>query len=68
MVLQVLGQVDRGHPARAELPLQVVTVSEGGGEAVPRIGHGMSNNVASARGGRQQGRGGRFPGPGAGRR
>jgi len=35
-VLQVLGQVDRGHAALAELALDAVAAAEGGGE---RVGH-----------------------------
>jgi hypothetical protein len=31
-VLHVLGQVDRGHAARADFPLDAVAVGEGGGE------------------------------------
>ena len=33
VVLEVLGQVDRGHPALAELALDPVAVGEGRGEA-----------------------------------
>ena len=32
VVLQILGEVHRGHAARAELPLDAVAVGEGGGE------------------------------------
>mgnify|MGYP003471267922 CR=1 FL=1 len=34
VVLQVLRQVDGGHPALAELALEAVAVGKGGGEAV----------------------------------
>jgi hypothetical protein len=34
VVLEVLGEVHRGHAARAELALEAVAVGEGGGEAV----------------------------------
>ena len=40
VVFEVLGQVDRGHPARAEFPLDPVSASEGRCESVLRIGHG----------------------------
>ena len=37
-VLQVLGEVDGGHAALAELALEAIALGEGGGEAV-EIGH-----------------------------
>ena len=33
MVLEVLGEIDRGHAALAQLPLDAVAVGEGGGES-----------------------------------
>ena len=39
MVLQILGKVDRGHPARADLFLDGVAVGEGGFETVEEIWH-----------------------------
>ena len=39
VVLEVLGQVDRGHAALAELPLDAVALGEGGLEAGHRVGH-----------------------------
>ena len=39
VVLQVLGQIDRGHPARTEFPLDPVATAKGDGEAVGRRGH-----------------------------
>ena len=36
VVLQVLGEVDRGHPTAAELALDRVAVGEGGGK-VPEV-------------------------------
>ena len=39
IVLEVLGQIDGGHAALAELPLDAVAVGEGGGEAGPGVGH-----------------------------
>ena len=38
VVLQVLGEVDRGHAALADLPLDAVAVAEGGGERVRHDG------------------------------
>ncbi len=38
-VAEVLGQVDRGHAARAELPLDAVAVGEGDGETVGSSRH-----------------------------
>ncbi len=39
VVLQVLGQVDRGHAALAELALEAVAALEGGGQARERVRH-----------------------------
>ncbi len=39
-VLQVLGEVDGGHAARTEFPLDFVAVGEGGREAGADLGHG----------------------------
>ncbi len=39
MVLKVLGQIDRGHAARAEFFLDGVAVREGGLEAVEKVRH-----------------------------
>jgi hypothetical protein len=39
-VLQVVGEVDGGHPAFAELALDAVAVDQGGGEAGGDVGHG----------------------------
>ena len=47
VVLQVLGEVDRGHAARANLPLDGVAVGEGGGEAGELVGHGRIMNIES---------------------
>ena len=46
-VLQVLGEVDGGHAALAELALEAVAVGQGGGEAL----HGVRQNEASMWGG-----------------
>jgi hypothetical protein len=40
IMLQVLGQVDRGHAAAADLVLDGVSVSEGLSEALERSVHG----------------------------
>ena len=37
-VLQVVGEIDGGHAALAELALDAVAVGEGGGEAGYRVG------------------------------
>jgi len=39
IVLEVLGQVDRGHAALAELPLDAVAVGEGSLQSGHRLGH-----------------------------
>ena len=39
VVLEVVGEVDGGHAALAELALEAVAVGEGGGEAGDGIGH-----------------------------
>ena len=39
VVLEVLGQVDRGHPALAQLPLDAVAVRQGGGQAIGSLAH-----------------------------
>ena len=39
VVLEVLGQVDRGHAATTDLALDLVAVGQGGAETVD-IGHG----------------------------
>ena len=39
VVLQVVGQIDRGHAALAELALEPVAVGEGGGEAGRDFAH-----------------------------
>ncbi len=39
VVLQVLGEIDRGHAARAEFFLDGVAVGEGGFETVEGVGH-----------------------------
>ncbi len=36
---QVLGQVDRGHPARTEFPLDRIAVGEGGLETLEEVSH-----------------------------
>ena len=38
-VLEVMGEIDRGHPAHADLALDAVTRTEGGGNAFQLIGH-----------------------------
>ena len=38
-VLEVLGEVDRGHPAGPELPLDLVPIGECEGQAVAVVGH-----------------------------
>jgi hypothetical protein len=40
VVLQVVGEVDGGHAAGAELALEAVAVGQGVGQAAERIGHG----------------------------
>ena len=37
LVLEIVGQIDRGHAARAQLALEAVAVGEGGGQS--RIDH-----------------------------
>ena len=39
-VLQILGEVDRRHPAAADLPLDGVAVGESGFQAVEHLRHG----------------------------
>ena len=39
-VLQVLGEIDRGHAPLAQLPLEAVAVGERGGELGRDAGHG----------------------------
>ncbi len=39
VVLQILGEVDRGHAARAKLFLDGIAVGEGGFETVEGVGH-----------------------------
>ena len=39
LVLQILGQVDGGHAAFAEVAFDLVAVREGGGEAFGVLGH-----------------------------
>ena len=39
MVFQVLGEVDRGHAARAEFLMDGVAVGQGGFDAVEGVGH-----------------------------
>jgi hypothetical protein len=51
VVLQVLGEVDGGHAALAELPLDAVALGEGGLEAGHRVGHvelGMTGMLQDA--------------------
>ena len=38
VVLEVVGEVDGGHAARAELAFEAVAVGEGGGQAGGRVG------------------------------
>ena len=45
LVAQVLGEVDRRHPARAKLALDAVPVSEGGAEPLERVGHGHARGM-----------------------
>ena len=47
LVLEVLGQVDGGHAALAELPLDPVAVGEGGGEAVECAAHLGAKRLSS---------------------
>ncbi len=39
MVFQVLGEIDRGHAAAAEFPLDPVAVGERCLEAIEQVGH-----------------------------
>ena len=39
LVLDVLGEIHRGHAAATELPLQAVAVGEGRGETIPGLIH-----------------------------
>ena len=55
VVLEVVGEVYRGHPTRAELALDGVALGERGLQAVQQIGHGAVPLTA--------GRGGRRPPP-----
>ncbi len=50
MVLQVLSEVDRRHPTAANLPLNGVTVGEGGFETIEGIGHGAALRLSSTSG------------------
>ncbi len=45
LVLEVLGQVHRGHAALAQLALDAVAVGQGGGEAVQGVGQVIGSNV-----------------------
>ncbi len=47
LVLQILGEVDRGHAARAEFFLDGVAVGEGGLEAVEEVRHGVLAPLAT---------------------
>ena len=49
VVPQVLGEVDGGHAALAELALDPVAVGERGGEADPGLLHGDAGNMAVGR-------------------
>ena len=49
VVLEVVGEVHRRHPARAELPLDPVTVGEGRGEAGGEVAHGFGFRRSSSR-------------------
>jgi len=40
VVLQVMGEIDGGHAAMAELPVEAVAVREGGTEAVELVRRG----------------------------
>jgi len=45
MMLEVLSLIDRGHSAATELPLDHVTVGEGGAESVELLRHDADNSV-----------------------
>ena len=45
VVLEVVGEVDRGHAALAQLALKAVAVGEGGGEAGENVGHFRSRSA-----------------------
>src|SRR5438034_8924724 len=38
-MLEILGEIDRGHPSAAQLVLDRVTVSQGGSQTGEKIGH-----------------------------
>ena len=40
VVAEVLGEVDGGHAAGADLPLEAVAVGQGGLEPAEQLGHG----------------------------
>ena len=50
VVLHVLGQIDRGHPALAEFAFDSIAVGEGGVEAILGSGHGRIERSALPQG------------------
>jgi len=45
VVLQVLGEIDRGHPAGAELPFNAVVLGDGDAEALNlELIHGLKSS------------------------
>ena len=42
VVLHVLGEIDRGHPAAAQLPLDRVSVGQGGAQTIQRLSDGLA--------------------------
>ena len=44
VVLEVVGEIDRGHAAGAELALDAVAVGQGGRELGQRVGHAVSSS------------------------
>ncbi len=62
VVLEVLGEIDRGHPARAEFPLDSVAVGQGCSETI-NSAHGWRRRVIGIAGFRAEARGqGQFVG------
>ena len=49
LVLQVLGQIHRGHPSRAEFALEAVSVGKGGGQALQGLSQVRSRMMGYGR-------------------
>ena len=60
VVLQILGEVDRGHSAAANLPLDGVAVGQGLFQSVKGVGHGAASPAGSTTKMRRAGSGGQL--------